>query len=264
MASDPGVLLIFVTTICLVAALADLVVSGLDRPAWAVAPAGDPVRRAGAGPGLRLRGAELRLPGPGLPRRAGRRRAQPGRRLEPRAERRHRTERVVPPRDLRAAVGLLRRPGGVAVGRAAGRARRGARARPRRAPAHDQPAGPRAGQRLRRQRSAPADRPQPRPEAQPQPADRPGRVPLHDQPAGRGVPADGRAAAVLRRRVRQHRDPAQHGHQPVRAARLHRPGAARSATPGSPRSTSPRSTCPPRTPPAASPRPGTGATTASR
>ena len=38
MAPDPGVLLIFVTTICLVAALADLVVSGLDRPAWAVAP----------------------------------------------------------------------------------------------------------------------------------------------------------------------------------------------------------------------------------
>ncbi len=38
MAPDPGVLLIFVTTICLVAALADLVVSGLDRPAWAIAP----------------------------------------------------------------------------------------------------------------------------------------------------------------------------------------------------------------------------------
>ena len=38
MDADPGVLLIFVTTICLVAALADLVVSGLDRPAWAVAP----------------------------------------------------------------------------------------------------------------------------------------------------------------------------------------------------------------------------------
>ena len=38
MAPDDGVLLIFVTTICLVAALADLVVSGLDRPAWAVAP----------------------------------------------------------------------------------------------------------------------------------------------------------------------------------------------------------------------------------
>ncbi|SEQ61323.1 transglutaminase family protein [Microlunatus flavus] len=38
MAPDPGVLLIFATTICLVAALADLVVSGLDRPAWAVAP----------------------------------------------------------------------------------------------------------------------------------------------------------------------------------------------------------------------------------
>ena len=38
MAYDPGVLLIFVTTICLVAALTDLVVSGLDRPAWAVAP----------------------------------------------------------------------------------------------------------------------------------------------------------------------------------------------------------------------------------
>ncbi|MGI3782503.1 MAG: transglutaminase TgpA family protein [Janthinobacterium lividum] len=35
---DPGVFLIFVTAICLVAALADLVVSGLDRPAWAVAP----------------------------------------------------------------------------------------------------------------------------------------------------------------------------------------------------------------------------------
>jgi transglutaminase-like putative cysteine protease len=35
---DPGVLLIFVTTIGLVATLADLVVSGLDRPAWAVAP----------------------------------------------------------------------------------------------------------------------------------------------------------------------------------------------------------------------------------
>ena len=38
MVPDPGVLLIFVTTICLVAALADLVVSGLDRPAWSVAP----------------------------------------------------------------------------------------------------------------------------------------------------------------------------------------------------------------------------------
>ncbi|HEY0237778.1 MAG TPA: DUF3488 and transglutaminase-like domain-containing protein [Friedmanniella sp.] len=38
MAPDPGVLLIFVTTICLVATLADLVVSGLARPAWAVAP----------------------------------------------------------------------------------------------------------------------------------------------------------------------------------------------------------------------------------
>jgi transglutaminase-like putative cysteine protease len=38
MGPDPGVLLIFVTTICLVAALADLVVSGLDRPAWAIAP----------------------------------------------------------------------------------------------------------------------------------------------------------------------------------------------------------------------------------
>ena len=38
MESDPGVLLIFATAICLVAALADLVVSGLDRPAWAAAP----------------------------------------------------------------------------------------------------------------------------------------------------------------------------------------------------------------------------------
>ena len=38
MAPDPGVLLIFVTSICLVAVLADLVVSGLDRPAWVVAP----------------------------------------------------------------------------------------------------------------------------------------------------------------------------------------------------------------------------------
>jgi transglutaminase-like putative cysteine protease len=38
MAPDPGVLLIFVTTICLVAAIADLVVSGLDRPAWSIAP----------------------------------------------------------------------------------------------------------------------------------------------------------------------------------------------------------------------------------
>lgn len=40
MSFDPGVLLIFVTMICLVAVLADLVVSGLDRPAWAVAPLG--------------------------------------------------------------------------------------------------------------------------------------------------------------------------------------------------------------------------------
>ena len=38
MAPDPGVLLIFVTTICLVAALADLLVSGLDRPALVIAP----------------------------------------------------------------------------------------------------------------------------------------------------------------------------------------------------------------------------------
>ncbi|GAB2570332.1 transglutaminase TgpA family protein [Microlunatus antarcticus] len=38
MDADPGVFLIFATSICLVAALADLVVSGLDRPAWVVAP----------------------------------------------------------------------------------------------------------------------------------------------------------------------------------------------------------------------------------
>jgi len=38
MAPDPGVLLIFITMICLVAVLADLVVSGLHRPAWSVAP----------------------------------------------------------------------------------------------------------------------------------------------------------------------------------------------------------------------------------
>ncbi len=38
MAPDRGVLLIFSTTVPLVGALADLVVSGLERPAWAVAP----------------------------------------------------------------------------------------------------------------------------------------------------------------------------------------------------------------------------------
>ncbi|MGI3782805.1 MAG: transglutaminaseTgpA domain-containing protein, partial [Janthinobacterium lividum] len=38
MSTDPGVLLIFVTTVCLVSTLADLVVSGLERPAWVVAP----------------------------------------------------------------------------------------------------------------------------------------------------------------------------------------------------------------------------------
>jgi transglutaminase-like putative cysteine protease len=38
MSPDPGVLLIFATTIGLVAVLADLVVSGLERPAWSIAP----------------------------------------------------------------------------------------------------------------------------------------------------------------------------------------------------------------------------------
>ena len=51
MAPDPGVLLIFITTICLVAALADLVVSGLDRPAWAVAPLATLFAVAALGPG---------------------------------------------------------------------------------------------------------------------------------------------------------------------------------------------------------------------
>ena len=42
MEPDPGVLLIFATALCLVAALADLLVSGLDRPAWAFAPLAAP------------------------------------------------------------------------------------------------------------------------------------------------------------------------------------------------------------------------------
>ena len=207
-------LLIFATTICLVAALADLVVSGLDRPAWAIAPLAAlfavPALGLGYDSGM-LSFACLALGYLAVLVADG---------LNPAtAWNRGLSADSSPGASFRTGATGTR--AGAAVGPVVWRAA-GLLAAPAVVLAlvfavllpDDQPARPRPGQRLRRERPAAAHRPEPRPQAQPQPAGGPGGVPLHDQPARRGLPADGRAPPVLRRRLRQHPDPAQHGQRP--------------------------------------------------